>query len=145
MSDEHHELQEFGERRADIGAALSRLEDALARPIGSPIEWRSRVGSALDDLATVGRIQIAALLAPEGPLEEAIRTTPRLSGPVERLRRDLPGIEVEAGKLQKKLDELEPSEIRRLLIPFLGRVVHLRQAVADALWETYSVDIGGAG
>lgn len=139
----NEELEEFGERRADIGAALARLEDALARPVGSPHEWRSRVGWALDDLATVGRVQISALLAPDGPLEDAIRTTPRLSGQIESLRRELPEIEREVEDLQKQLGETEPAEVRRLLIPLLGRVIRVRQSVADALWEAYNVDIGG--
>jgi len=138
-------LQGFGERRADIGAALSRLEDALARPVGAKDEWRARVGWALDDLATVGRVQIAAFLSPGGPLEEAVGRSPRLSGPVDQLRRELPDIEGEADNLQKKLGEVDPADMRRQLIPFLGRVVRIRQTVADVMWEAYSVDIGGAG
>jgi hypothetical protein len=144
MKDLDH-LHGFGERRPDMGAALSCLEDALARPIGAKDEWRSQVGWALDDVATVGRVQIGAMIGPGGPLEDAVRDTPRLSGPVAGLRRELPEIEIEAEDLPRKLDVTAPAELRRQLLPFLGRVVRIRQSVADVVWEAYSVDIGGGG
>jgi hypothetical protein len=139
------DLEELGERRTDIGMALSRLEEALARPIGSRHEWRARVDLALDELLIVGRIQTSALLAPGGPLEEAVRSAPRLSGQVDRLRQGMPAIEEEAEDLQKRLGELEPVEIRRLLVRLLGRVVGHRHLLADTIWEAYNVDIGGPG
>ena len=141
--DTDDELDQFGERRTDIGLALSRLEEALARPVGSPDEWRGRVDLALDELLIVGRIQIAALLAEGGPLEDAVRKAPRLSGQVERLRAGLPAIEIEAEGLQKRLGELPPAEIRRRLVRLLGRVVGHRHILADVIWEAYNVDIGG--
>lgn len=135
----------LGQRRIEIGSALARLEDALTRPVGSPVEWRSRVDMALDDLLIVGRIQVAALVAVGGPLDEAVRAMPRLSATVGRLRAGLPAIEAEAEGLQKALGELEPSETRRRLLPLLGRVVRHRQQVADVIWEAYNVDIGVPG
>lgn len=138
-------LHGLGERRVEIGSALSRLEDALTRPIGSPAEWRLRVDVALDDLLLVGRIQIAALLAVGGPLDEAVRSVPHLTATVERLRARLPGIELEAEELQKGLSEMDPTETRRRLLRLLGRIIGHRQEVADVIWEAYNVDIGGAG
>lgn len=138
-------LEGLGERRIEIGSALARLEDALTRPIGSPHEWTNRVDLALDELLIVGRIQIAALLVEGGPLDEAVRSTPHLVASVRRLRQGLPEIEVETERLQKELSELEPNEIRRRLLPLLGRVVGHRQRVADTIWEAYNVDIGGPG
>ena len=139
------ELEGLGERRTEIGSALARLEDALTRPIVSPAEWRLRVDEALDDLLIVGRIQIAALLVVGGPLDEAVRSVPRLTATVGRLRAGLPEIEAEAEELQKRLGELDPGEARRRLLDLLGRVVRHRQQVADVIWEAYNVDIGGLG
>ena len=138
-------LEQIGERRIDIGQALARLEEALARPVGSRHEWLARVDLALDELLIVGRIQIAALLAEGGALDDAVRIAPRLSGQVERLRRGLPEVECEAEMLQKQLTELEPTEIRRRLVRLLGRVVGHRHIVADTIWTAYNVDIGGTG
>ena len=139
-------LEGLGQRRLEIGSALARLEEALARPIGSRHEWVHRVDLALDELLIVGRIQIASLLAEGGPLDEAVRLTPRLVATVARLRQGLPEIEAETERLQKELHlALEPIEIRRRLVPLLGRVIGHRQRVADTIWEAYNVDIGGAG
>ncbi len=138
-------LDGIGERRIEIGSALARLEDAMARPVGSPHEWRHRVDLALDELLIVGRIQIASLLAEGGPLDEAVGNVPRLVGTVGRLRRGLPDIEAEAERLQKELGQLDPTEVRRRLLPLMGRVVSHRQRVADIIWEAYNVDLGGTG
>ncbi len=139
------DLDGIGERRAEIGSALARLEDALARPIGSRHEWTNRVDLALDELLIIGRIQVGALLAEGGPLDEAVRAMPRLLATVDRLRRGMPAIEEEIELLQKELGQLEPAEIRRRLVPLLGRTVGHRQQVADTIWEAYNVDIGGPG
>ncbi len=139
------ELNGFSTRRADIGAALGRLEDALARPAGAKADWLDRVRHALTDLATAGRAQISALLAPAGPLAGAVERSPRLSTPVDRLRHELPLIQAEVDELLCSLDGSEPTEVRQRLLPILGKTVRLRQAVADVLWEAYSVDIGGPG
>lgn len=139
------DFDRLGERRHDIGFALSRLEEALARPITSRWEWIERVDLALDELLIVGRIQVSALLAVGGPLDDAVRRTPRLSGHVDRLREGLPAVERDAEDLQKQLRELEPYDVRRRLVRILGRVVGLRHLLADTVWEAYNVDLGGRG
>lgn len=138
-------LDGVGERRVEIGSALARLEDALSRPIVSPSEWRLRVDLALDDLLIVGRIQVAALLAVGGPLDEAVRSTPRLTATVGRLRAGLPQIEADTEELQKRLADLAPQEARPRLLALLGQIVVHRQRVADTIWDAYNVDIGGFG
>ena len=138
-------LEGLGQRRIEVGSALARLEDALARPVGTPHEWRHRVDLALDDLLIVGRVQIAALLAEGGPLDDVVGSVPRLVDAVGRLRQGLPTIEAETETLQKELGELDPPEIRRRLLPLMGRVVGHRQRVADVIWEAYNVDLGGPG
>lgn len=143
--DGHEQLDRLEEGQVDIGRALARLEQALARPIGTRSDWMSRVDLALDDLLIVGRTQVAALLVEGGALDDAVRSAPRLAGKVDRLRRGLPEVEREAELLQKQLPELDPSAIRRRLVQLLGRVVGHRHIVADTIWTAYNVDLGGAG
>ncbi len=140
-------LEGLGPQRIDFAVAVARLEEVVRRPIGRPSEWEwaRRVAMALDDLVTLGRMQIGAVLVEGGPLDDAVRSSPRLSGPVDRLRLGLPAIEAEAEALHDRLADLEPAEVRRRLIPLLHQAVCLRHGVNDTLWEAYNVDLGGQG
>jgi hypothetical protein len=84
---------------------------------------------------------------PDGLYREVLKTSPRLSGPVDTLTREHGLIR---GQVDSLLARVGPSDgvvdvdrVRDLGTALLGRLVRHRQRGSDLVFEAYEFDIGG--
>jgi hypothetical protein len=143
-------LAEAKRRRADLHHALIDVEDAISGPaVGREAEWSRVVIDKLGVLRETIEEHIEATERAEGLYDEILQKAPRLSGAVERLKDEHPGLRDSASEAISKLRtvpigprwplEEARDDIQRLL----GRIVKHRQQGADLVWEAYNLDIGG--
>ena len=138
-------------RRAGLRRALDSTEAALAAPAaGRAAEWATGVGEALDVLQDAFESHVVTTESPDGILDEIVRLSPRLSGPVDGLRRDhgeLRELLHEAIAALREAPEAADAEWvgnrRDAVLQLLGRLARHRQHGADLTYEAYGVDIGG--
>lgn len=134
-------------RRAELLAAITALESALASPAGDPV-WSARVQARTDQLASAFDDHVHATEGPDGMYAEILRTAPRLRFGVDRLATEHDDIRVAIAALGKLVDDLHDSghdigRVRDEGVGLLARLVRHRQRGADLVFEAYAQDIGG--
>ena len=83
-------LTELRRHRAELRESMSALEDALASPaITDRSRWVQRVQAALVEVAGDFRTHVEITEGPRGLYRELLETSPRLSGAVDRLTRNI--------------------------------------------------------
>jgi hypothetical protein len=141
-------LEELRRHRAELRESISALEDALAAPAASDWQrWAQRVHVAAVELAGDLREHVDLTEGPDGLYREVLKTSPRLSGPVDTLTREHGLIR---GQVDSLLARVGPSDgvidvdrVRDLGTALLGRLVRHRQRGSDLVFEAYEFDIGG--
>jgi hypothetical protein len=141
-------LEELRRHRAELRESISALEDALAAPAASDWQrWAQRVHVAAVELAGDFREHVDLTEGPDGLYREVLKTSPRLSGPVDTLTREHGLIR---GQVDSLLARVGPSDgvvdvdrVRDLGTALLGRLVRHRQRGSDLVFEAYEFDIGG--
>lgn len=139
------DLTDISNRRGEIGDAIADLERALAAPSGTGEAWTQRVVDTLHLLGQLGREQNQAVAARGGLVDELRSQRPALVHRAEALNTSLEEVLSELEELIETVSTAEPVSAREAVLPFLGRVVRLRQALADLIWDAYWIDVGGPG
>lgn len=141
-------LDALRRRRAELGASMAALEQALAAPVaGRRSAWAERVDVALVELWADFDEHVAATDAPGGLYEAVLAVTPRLTNAVRRLAgehvviRELVRDLLERVRPPVAADEVEV--IRERGAALLGRLARHRQHGANLIHEAYEVDLGG--
>lgn len=135
-------------RRAQLLAAINRLECALAVPAGDP-SWTTQVRAGIRTLSTAFEQHIAATEGPDGMYAEILRNAPRLSFAVNRLVVEHADTRASISALAELTDERSASDqddierIRDAGTNLLATLVRHRQRGADLVFEAYAHDIGG--
>jgi hypothetical protein len=135
-------LREARARRLALGEAMTRAEQALAAPSGSPT-WRDDVTAALSGVRDALDDHVSEVEGEEGLLAELRQLSPRLSSAITHLEQEHPGLcdDVEAA-LQAAPSAPVP-EVRAAVLDLLHAISRHRQRGADLVYEAYNVDIGG--
>ncbi|MFW5899153.1 MAG: hypothetical protein ACOCUN_01650 [Jiangellaceae bacterium] len=135
-------------RRAELLAAITALERALALPARHPT-WASRVGAEVSGLASAFDHHIAATEGTDGMYGEILRTAPRLQFAIDQLVREHEEARsaiAALGTLAAEAGDADRDAIERIRIDgtdLLARLVRHRQRGADLVFEAYAQDIGG--
>jgi len=135
-------------RRAELLAAISGLERALAVPARDPT-WATRVEAGITALATAFDHHITATEGPDGMYAEILHNAPRLSFAVNQLvvEHAVAMTSISAlGKLAAELGGSDLNGIERIRAEgtdLLATLVRHRQRGADLVFEAYAHDIGG--
>ncbi len=135
-------------RRAELLAAITALEGALAAPAGAPV-WSVRVQARIDQLTGAFDDHVQATEGPDGMYADILRSAPRLRFGVDRLATEHDEIRVAIDALSKLIDDVTdagPDDVRRIRndgVRLLARLVRHRQRGADLVFEAYAQDIGG--
>ena len=135
-------------RRAELLAAITALEAALAAPARDPV-WVARIQASTDRLATAFDDHVEATEGPDGMYADILRTAPRLHFAVARLAAEHDDAKVAIVALGKLVDDLSGPDrdaierIRDEGTDLLARLGRHRQRGADLVFEAYEQDIGG--
>lgn len=135
-------------RRAELLAAITALERALAVPARDPT-WKHHVVAGVDGLTVAFDHHIDATEGSDGMYAEILRSAPRLLFAVNQLVLEHADVRASIGGLAKLADELDSDDveaIERIRIEgtdLLSRLVRHRQRGADMVFEAYAQDIGG--
>jgi hypothetical protein len=136
-------------RRAELLAAISGLERALAVPARDPT-WATQVEHGISTLEAAFDHHVAATEGTDGVYGEILATAPRFRFAIDRLIVEHGQARAGIQTLAKRVGELEPpdrdaiDQIRRDGTALLGRLVRHRQRGADLVFEAYEQDIGGS-
>ena len=144
-------LDDVRMRRAGLKSALSGLELALAAPYAHRAEWVTHVRGSLQIVHDVWTRHIVETEAPGAFLDELVQDSPRLSSPVERLRREHNDVLAMIVRGEQHLGDppADPEyvawadDLRVELTALLAALARHRQRGADLIYEAYDVDIGG--
>ncbi len=144
------DLAAVRQRRAELRAALSDLEEALAAPaIGRAVVWGERVQQALERLARDFTEHIVVTEGPDGLHQSILSGDLRLANAVESLTREHAEITAEIAAVRAASDApVIPTDvplIREQATRLFGHVIKHRQRGADLVYEAYATDIGGNG
>lgn len=134
-------------RRAELLAAITALERALAAPARDPV-WLARVQARTDRLASAFDDHVLATEGPDGMYADILRTAPRLNFAVARLVAEHDDARISIIALGKLVDmaggDRDAIErIREEGTELLARLGRHRQRGADLVFEAYEQDIGG--
>ena len=135
-------------RRAELLAAITALEAALAAPARDPV-WVARIQASTDRLAGAFDDHVEATEGPDGMYADILRTAPRLNFAVARLAAEHDDAKVAIVALGKLVDDLSGRDrdaierIREEGTDLLARLGRHRQRGADLVFEAYEQDIGG--
>ena len=135
-------------RRAELLAAITALERALAAPARDPV-WLARVQARADRLASAFDDHVLATEGPDGMYADILRTAPRLNFAVARLVAEHDDARISIIALGKLVDEMAGGDrdaierIREDGTELLARLGRHRQRGADLVFEAYEQDIGG--
>jgi len=135
-------------RRAELLAAITALERALAAPARDPV-WLARVHARADRLASAFDDHVLATEGPDGMYADILRTAPRLNFAVARLVAEHDDARISIIALGKQVDDRAGGDrdaierIREDGTELLARLGRHRQRGADLVFEAYEQDIGG--
>lgn len=135
-------------RRAELLAAASALERALAIPARDPT-WQDRVKVGIESLRTAFDHHVTATEGPDGMYADIMSTAPRLKFALDQLVVEHADMRTAMGALAKLAAELDPADVAaidRIRVEgtdLLARLVRHRQRGADMVYEAYEQDIGG--
>jgi hypothetical protein len=136
-------------RRAELLAAITALECALAAPSAEP-GWSEHLRDQVEVLRHSFADHVAVTEAPDGMYADILHIAPRLSRGVQRLVAEHDDATVSIEALAKLVDDAPPDAdpawvdlIRDEATELLARLVRHRQRGADLVFEAYQRDIGG--
>ncbi len=134
--------------RAELHDCVRALDDTLATPLARA-PWRERVRAALAELSSDLDVHIELTDGPGGLYERLGQASPRLSGPLDRLRAEhAPLREAVQGFLAAlESGEGAPADLpafREEVTVLVGRLIRHRQTGTDLVYEAYEVDLGGS-
>ena len=131
-------LQRALQRRADLFAAVGRVEMVLAAPTARE-RWLDDVRHGIAALHDALDAHVEITEGDNGLFAEVIGTAPRLAHQIDALR-------TEHDEIEQALDELlhidDAALLRNAATSVLGRIVRHRQKGADLLYDAYNVDVG---
>lgn len=128
--------------RLALGDAMTRAEQALAVPSGSPT-WREAVTAALAGLREALADHVAEVEGEQGLLGELRQVAPRLGGPISHLEQEHPELRAAADTALEVAPHAPVAEVRATVLDLLTAISRHRQRGADLVYEAYNVDIGG--
>lgn len=136
-------------QRAELHDSVRALDDTLATPLARAA-WRERVRAALAELSSDLDVHIELTDGPGGLYERLSQASPRLSGPLGRLRAEHAPLR---RAVQGFLAALEGGDgasadlpaFREEVTVLVGRLIRHRQTGTDLVYEAYDVDLGGSG
>jgi Hemerythrin HHE cation binding domain len=141
------DLDQVRRRRAELREALGQLELALAAPArGRVPEWSALVRDRVEVLAQDFTEHVAASEAPDGLYASVLSVAPRLSGAIERLRREHVAIGDDVERCLARVataNEGDVAAVRNALTDLLLRFLRHRQRGSQLVWDAYATDIGG--
>ena len=140
-------------RRKTLHDTLVHLEEAISSPAAGRIDgWTAGVLKELVEVREAFAQHVVVTESPDGLYKEILERAPRLSGNVQRLHGEHPGINEALTAIIGRLEHIEVGgdewpleDARDDLSRFIGQVIRHRQRGADLVWEAYNVDIGGLG
>lgn len=130
------------ERRLALGDAMTRTEQALTVPSGSPT-WRQEVGDALAAVRAALDDHVSEVEGEAGLLDELRQLAPRLSAAAAQLEREHPPLCAQAEAALAAVPAAPVDEVRATALELLTALSRHRQRGADLVYEAYNVDIGG--
>jgi hypothetical protein len=141
-------------RRGELRESMGALERAMAAPaaMAPPAEagrsrWGQRVHVALVELSGDVREHIEITEGAGGLYRDVLKTSPRLSGAVNRLVSEHRMIQSHVDDLMARLQTPGGAEdvdaIRDLGTALISVLLRHRQRGSDLVFEAYEVDIGG--
>jgi hypothetical protein len=138
VSDQGKVLDEALRRRADLMAALERVEAALSAPTGRE-QWFADARREIASLRDALDAHVDVTEGDDGLFAEVLDAAPRLAHQIDVLRKEHDEIDEAVEELLKLTDS--PIELRDRATSVLGRIVRHRQKGADLLYEAYEVDV----
>jgi hypothetical protein len=129
-------------RRQALAEAMSRAEQALAVPSGSPT-WRDEVAAALAEVRSALDEHVSEVEGEEGLLAELRQMAPRLSSQSTHLEQEHPQLCDAADAAVRTVADAPVAEVRAAVLDLLLAIARHRQRGADLVYEAYNVDIGG--
>jgi hypothetical protein len=129
-------------QRAQLLAAIQRVERALAAPAGEP-GWRGSVMTRLAALREAFAYHIAVTEGHDGLYAELLVSAPRLAHGVDGLVRDHARLRHALDAVWVRAPAARPQELRVWAGDLLRDLSRHRQRGADLVYEAYQTDIGG--
>ena len=139
-------LEDLRRHRAELRESMSALEDSLAAPTTADhSRWAQRVHAALAEVAGDFRAHVDLTEGAHGLYRELLKTSPRLSGPVDGLTQEHIVIigQIDTLLTHVTTPTVDPDRVRGSGTTLLGRLVRHRQRGSDLVFEAYEFDIGG--
>lgn len=141
-------LEDLRRRRAELRAAMTAVETALASPAAGRVpRWAERVHVALLELSADLRVHVDVTEGARGLHRALVATAPRLAGPVDRLARDHVRLHADVEELTRLASlagtEDDVPELRVLGVALLSDLARHRRRGSELVWQAYAVDIGG--
>lgn len=135
-------------RRGELRESMGALERAMAAPAeAGRSRWGQRVHVALVELSGDVREHIEITEGPDGLYRDVLKTSPRLSGAVNRLVSEHGLINSHVDDLLARLQTPEGAQdvdtVRDLGTALISVLLRHRQRGSDLVFEAYEVDIGG--
>lgn len=130
-------------RRVELKSAVSDVEAAAAKPIKEP-GWQDGLLRALESLRIALDQHVEEVEADHGLLAEVEQTSPRLAVVVNRVRDEHPALQQQvAATIALAKEDGDDDRVRTEVLATLVAIARHRQAGADLVYESYSVDLGG--
>ncbi len=130
-------------RRRRLYDAMRQLESAAARA-GQHDDWRQLVHEATQDLSEALVDHIEQTEGAGDFLDDLVDQAPRLENEANLLRKEHQGLLSECTRLMSLTGATttDVTEIRRVVLVVLGRLVEHRQRGAELLYDAFAVDLG---
>jgi hypothetical protein len=132
--------------REDLFEVMVDVEGAMASPVGSDASgWCDSVTKHLRRLADAFGAHCEVTESQDGLFASILLDAPRMQAKVRRLEQDHKDIVAALEALTAELagSDVDPEAVRVKGTELLGLLARHRQRGADAVYEAYSVDIGG--
>ncbi|MGD2102106.1 MAG: hypothetical protein PVG83_07695 [Acidimicrobiia bacterium] len=135
--------QSIVSRRQSLYEAMQELEAAVARASGQP-DWLDEVEKALSTLMGALDRHVAEIEAPNGLFDDVLDRAPRLRPLVDSLRDDHEELRAACRSALEEAGtrpDMKAGEMRRKVLPILGRLSMHRQDGAELLFDAHNVDV----
>ncbi|MCE7884294.1 MAG: hypothetical protein DYH08_10615 [Actinobacteria bacterium ATB1] len=139
-------LERARDVREDLFEVMVDVEGALASPIGADVSgWCGSVSKPLRRLKDAFDAHCEVTEGHDGLFGAILLDAPRVQAKVRRLEQDHKDIDQALiGLLSDLADpKVDPEAVRVKGTELLGLLARHRQRGADAVYDAYSVDIGG--
>lgn len=130
-------------RRRRLYDAMRQLESAAARA-SQHDDWGQLVHEASQDLSEALADHVEQTEGSGDFLDDLVDQAPRLENGANLLRREHQGLLSECTRLMSLTGPTtaDATEIRRVVMVLLGRLVEHRQRGAELLYDAFAVDLG---